>query len=151
MRLAGNLRPFLLALALAAIAYVIGFSFIQHRRSARGPWEVTFASEANSPSLVINQTRLGITNVRIAFTGTPPATNITETVRFTEPHAVPPALPFGKCVFLDLLFQPGTVVLEAFGHQIQLMPRALTVDHVERAWRSGETITLTQFTNTVTP
>jgi hypothetical protein len=46
-------------------------------------------------------------------------------------------VPFGKCVFLDTTFLPGTVVLDLFGHEVQLLPRVLTIDHVEHAWHSG--------------
>jgi hypothetical protein len=47
-------------------------------------------------------------------------------------------------VFLDTVFLPGTIVLVMFGHQIQLMPRVLTIDGVEHPWRAGENIKLTE-------
>jgi hypothetical protein len=47
-------------------------------------------------------------------------------------------------VFLDTTFLPGTVALSLFGHEVQLLPRVLTIDKVEKAWRSGETISLQQ-------
>ncbi len=44
--------------------------------------------------------------------------------------------------FMDTTSLPGTVVLKLFGHEIQLMPRVLTVDKKERPWRSEETLAL---------
>ena len=52
-------------------------------------------------------------------------------------------LPFGKCVFLDTLYLPGSMAMELFGHQIQLMPRTMLIDRLEHAWLSGEKILLT--------
>jgi hypothetical protein len=53
-------------------------------------------------------------------------------------------VPFGQCVFQDAQTLPGTVVFELFGHEIQLLPRVLTIDRVEHPWHSGETITLSK-------
>ena len=142
MKLSRPLRRLLTAFALAVLAYGMGFGYLQHRRGARGPWEVTFGSKHDQPSLTINQPRLGITNVQLVFADTPPTTNMARTVTFAEAREVPFDLPFGECLFLDPLFLPGTVVIEAFGHQVQFLPRALTIDRSERPWRSGETITL---------
>ena len=69
-------------------------------------------------------------------------TNVTQTLEFSQARAVPFDVPFGKCVFLDPLFLPGTVTFEMFGHEIQLLPRVLTIDKVEHPWRNGETIRL---------
>ncbi len=149
MKLGRNLRHFLIALGLAVLAYGMTFGFIQHRRSAKGPWEVSFTSEAGVPILVVNQAKLDIRGVRIEFSKQTSPTNVTQTVWFAEGRTVPFDLPFGKCVFLDLLFLPGTVALEAFGHQIQFLPRALTIDRVEHPWRSGEAFILPAATNAV--
>jgi hypothetical protein len=40
------------------------------------------------------------------------------------------------------LFLPGTVTLKLFGHEIQLIPRTLTINQVERPWQNGETVVL---------
>jgi hypothetical protein len=150
MNLGGNARHFLIALGLALAAYGACFWLLQHRRVANGPWEVAFTSESGMPVLVVKQGALGIGEVRLVFPGQSAPAHARETVRFALARPVPFDLPFGECVFLDPLFLPGTVVLEAFGHQIQLMPRVLTIDRVERAWHSGETILLTNAT-TSTP
>jgi hypothetical protein len=132
---------------LALVVYGVCFALIQHRRTANGPWEVTFAVEEGTPALIVNQSKLGIANVRIVFRSGPATTNSLPTIRFDQTRPAPFDLPFGRCVFLDPLFLPGTVALEAFGHQIQLMPRTLTIDRVEHRWRSGETIILPVQTN----
>lgn len=147
MRLGGNSRPFLLALVLALVAYGAGFGYVQHRRVAKGPWEVVFTCERGHPVLSVNQSKLGIADVQLVFSAEASSTNLNQKICFGQARPVPFELPFGKCVFQDTLFLPGTVALEAFGHQIQLMPRVLTIDRVERAWRSGETILLTNVTS----
>jgi len=129
--------------ALVLIAYAASYAFIQHRRVAKGPWEVTFTREADAPILVVNQIRLGIANVRFVFADAQASMDVAQTLRFAEARPVPFELPFGKCLFLDPLFLPGTVVFEMFGHEIQLLPRVLTIDRVEHPWHSDATINLT--------
>ena len=129
---------------LAALAIYGGlFYIIEHLRTRAGPWQVCFAQPADGmPTLRIDQPRRGITNVQIAFTEVQTHTNFTRNVSFAEARPVPFDVPFGKCVFLDTTSLPGTVVLQMFGHQIQLMPRILTIDRTEHRWRSGESIPL---------
>jgi hypothetical protein len=143
------LRRSLTILLLALVVYGVCFAFIQHRRTANGPWEVTFSSEGEVALLTVNQPKLGIVDVRLRFPDCPAKVSQPQTRRFAQAQPVPFDLPFGRCVFLDPLFLPGTVALETFGHQIQLMPRTLTIDHVERSWRSGEIINLMAATNTI--
>lgn len=97
MRLAGNLRPLLLAFALAATACGICFGYVQHLRSAQGPCAVSLDRGA------------------------------------------------------DPLFQFDTVLLKNLGHQIQLLPRTLGVDSIDRVWRSDETSILKHSSNIATP
>jgi len=135
----------LLALVAVLAAYVVLYYAIEHRRAAKGPWQVTFAQlQGRSPAILINQSGLGITNVQISF---PVSSNAVAkdsvTICFGEAQRTPFDLPLGKCVFLDTVFLPGTVAIEISGHQIQLLPRVLTIDGVERAWVSGENIFLT--------
>jgi hypothetical protein len=142
MRLGRALRHFLFAFALALGLYAGLFGWIQHRRAANGPWEVTFAAEADAPLLIVNQYRLGITNVRLHFPDHRVPTNLPQVVTFSTARPVPFDVPLGRCVFLDPLFLPGTVALEVFDHQVQLLPRVLTIDGQEHQWRSGETLSL---------
>ena len=132
----------LLVFAAALIGYAAVYGWIEHRRVVKGPWVVTFASESGVPALTVNQATLGITNLQIVFARGRAPTNATQTVDFSQARPWPYAVPFGQCVFMDTTFLPGTIALEMFGHEIQLLPRVLTIDKVERPWRSGETIEL---------
>lgn len=127
----------------ALIGYFVVFNWVERRRFVKGPWRLTFSQTNDSPMLIINQTTLGVANVVVVFNGVMATTNVNETVAFGQGRAVPFDLPFGKCVFLDPLFLPGSVACEIYGHQIQIMPRVLTIDGIEHPWTSGETISLT--------
>jgi hypothetical protein len=61
---------------------------------------------------------------------------------FREPKLVPYEVPFGQCVFMDTTFLPGTLTLQLFGHEIELLPRVLVVDRQEHPWRPATAITL---------
>jgi hypothetical protein len=139
----GNLFWRILLFGVVVLAgYAALFGWIGHRRVVKGPWMVTFASPAGTPSLAIEQPTLGIHDVRIVFPEARAATNAPERIAFSQARPVPFDVPFGRCVFLDPLFLPGTVVLDIEGHQIQILPRVLTIDRVEHPWRNGETIEL---------
>ena len=131
--------PFLFAV----IGYAVVYAGIEHRRTRNGPWLVTFTNNvAGDPTLLINQPKLGITNLQITFPG---ETNTeTASFAFSQPREVPWDVPFGKCVFMDTTFLPGTIVFDAFGHGIQLIPRTLSIDKKEIPWRSGAVIAVTK-------
>jgi hypothetical protein len=121
---------------------------------------VTFTqNSAGAPTLIIAQPRLSITNVRIIFPSeTLPVTNTAgafafddagtnhqsprATLLFAQPRPVPYEVPFGKCVFMDTTFLPGTITFDLFGHEIELLPRALIIDREEHRWRPEATIPL---------
>jgi hypothetical protein len=125
--------------AIAVVVYVISYSWIEHRRTRKGPWEVAFTNDASgTPALVINQPSLAITNLQITFPGETNRTNAS--VRFKTPQEVPWDLPYGKCVFMDTTFLPGTITIDLFGHEIELIPRVLTIDQKEMPWGSNKTI-----------
>ena len=128
---------------IALVVYAISFKWIEGRRTRNGPWEITFtAGISNPPTLTINQTNLQIQNVKITFPNQQsPATNIT--LSFEMAQQVPFDIPFGRCSFMDTTFLPGTRVFELYGHEIQLIPRVLTIDRKELPWISGTTIALT--------
>lgn len=136
----------LAAVFVAALAvYVIAYTGIERRRARNGPWRLAFTNDASgAPAVLINQPKLGITNVLIIFPGEtmPAQTNATALLAPEQPLPVPFATPFGQCVFLDLTSLPGTIVLELFGHEIQLLPRVLTIDKAEQPWRSGARLPL---------
>jgi len=144
MKSESPIKHFVFAFLIALVVYAAFYYGIEHRRTRNGPWIVTFTNTpAGRPSLVVNQPRLALTNVRICFAGEA-ATNsdIPETLIFAQPRQVPYPVPFGKCVFMDTTFLPGTVTFDLFGHEIELLPRVMMIDHEERPWRSGEVITL---------
>ncbi len=144
MKSGGALKHFILAFLLALVCYALFYHGIEHRRTRRGPWEVTFTNNSAGTSLLfVNQHRLAITNVQIAFPEeAAPSANVLGTLLFGQPQPVPFPVPFGKCVFMDTTFLPGTVTFEIFGHEIELLPRVLVIDRQEHPWISDSTITL---------
>jgi hypothetical protein len=144
MKPEGVARHFILAFLLALAGYIVFYQVIEHRRTRNGPWRVTFKNGSRDvPAIVIDQPRLAITNVQIRFVGEPPSsTNASETLVFREPKPVPYDVPFGKCVFMDTTFLPGTVTFQLFGHEIELLPRVLVIDRQEHPWRPDATIAL---------
>jgi hypothetical protein len=144
MRPEGLAKHFILAFLLALAGYVVCYQVIEHRRIRNGPWRVTFTTGSGEiPTILINQPRLGITNVQISFAGEIlPATNSAVTLAFGQPRPVPYELPFGKCVFMDTTFMPGTVTLQLFGREIEMLPRVLVIDRQEYPWRPDTTLAL---------
>ena len=158
-------KHFITAFLIAAILYVVAYTWIEHRRNRKGPWEVTFA-DINPPEMLINQGWLGISNVAIVFPNQQAATSknqikegssasavtndgrasapSTNTVlSFAQARPVPYSVPFGTCAFMDTTFLPGTVSFtNIFGHEIELLPRVLIIDRQEHPWKSGERILL---------
>ena len=144
MKPQGPAKHFILAFLLALAGYIVFYQSIEYRRTRNGPWRVTFTtSTADAPMMLVDQPSLAISNVQITFAGeAPPATNSPVTLAFGQPRPVPYAVPFGKCVFMDTTFLPGTVTLQLFGHEIELLPRVLVIDRQEHSWRTDTTIAL---------
>ena len=132
----------ILLFSVVVVGYALMFGWIERRRVAKGPWEVAFVSDAGQVQLIINQPALDIRDVRLVFRDVNAPSNVVERIEFTKPRNPPYPVPFGECVFQDLLYLPGTVTLRLLGHEIQLIPRTLTINRVERPWRNGETIEL---------
>ena len=153
MKSNGIARHFLLVFIIALVGYAVVYSIIEHRRTRNGPWQITFTHDVSgTPAIVVNQPGLAITNLWIVFAGGKiPATNFSGTLTFTQPQAVPFVVPFGQCVFMDMTSLPGTIAFELFGHEIQLIPRVLTIDKKERAWESNTTIPLPARNTTAPP
>jgi hypothetical protein len=130
--------------------YVVAYLGIEHRRSRQGPWRVTFTNDrSGAPILIINEPALAISNVQITFSSAAlPANFSVKTIVFDRPRPVPYELPFGECIFMDTTFQPGTVVLRVHGHELQFLPRVLTIDHREKAWHPDEIIDISSETTT---
>ena len=147
MKREGALRQFLIIFLVAAAAYGVLFAVIEKMRGRRGPWQVSFGEAAGAPAIVIDQPRLGITNVTLVFEGLPAERSPLHPLqrppwRFAEARPVPFDVPYGRVIFLDTTFLPGTVTLQLFGHEIEFIPRVLVLDHEEHAWRCGEVIRL---------
>lgn len=135
-----GLKQLLAVFAGCAAFYFLTFYGIETLRTRKGPWQVTFTTAAGTPAIVINQPKLGIQNLRLEFTGETLPANFSETISFATARAVPFDVPFGQCVFLDTTALPGNTTLQMFGHEIQLLPRMLTIDRKEQPWQSGKTI-----------
>jgi hypothetical protein len=167
MKLEGPAKHFILAFLLALIGYAFFYQTIEHRRVHKGPWQVTFThNRAGAPAIVITQPRLAITNVQIVFPKeTSLATNAARArgldqahpdlpvtnhpspstaLLFAQPRPVPYEVPFGKCVFMDTTFLPGTVTFNLFDHEIELLPRVLVIDRRGHPWQSDAVIVLSR-------
>ena len=144
MKSDGELKHFILAFLLALVCYALFYYSIEHRRIRKGPWEVTFTNNAaGTPIMTVNQPKLAITNYQIIFPDQPlPSTNALGKLLFNQPQPVPYPVPFGKCIFMDTTFLPGTVTFQLFGHEIELLPRALIVDRQEHPWVADNPLTL---------
>ena len=140
MKSEGALKHFVWAFVFALLGYVAFYAFIEHRRTRQGPWAVVFTRTNALPELIVNQAKLGIINVQIVFAGAAAVTNDGGAWSFGQARPVPFEVPFGKCVFLDTTFLPGTVTLQLCGHELELLPRVLILDHEEHAWHSGELV-----------
>jgi hypothetical protein len=135
------LRHLAIPLGIAVLIYAIFYTFIEHRRTRNGPWQVTLTNNASkTPSLIINEPKLAITNLQITFPGETNSNSTNAMLVLDTPKPVPYDIPFGKCVFMDTTFLPGTIVFDLFGHEIQLIPRVLTIDKKEIPWQAGVTI-----------
>ena len=144
MQLKGPVKHLILAFLLALLGYIVFYQAIEYRRIRKGPWRVTFTHNvAGAPAILIDQPKLAITNVQLSFAGELlRATNRPVTLVFDQPRPVPYAMPFGNCVFMDTTFLPGTVTLQLFGHEIELLPRVLVLDRQEHQWQSDTAIAL---------
>jgi len=148
------MKHFILAFLLAVGFYALLYNQIENRRTRKGPWRVTFTnSSQGAPTLIINHSKLAINNVHITFPDepAPPTNSPPTTLVFDQPKPVPYDLPFGKCIFIDTTFLPGTVTFQLFEHEVELLPRVLIIDRQERPWLSDSTIILHPVQPTSTP
>src|SRR5690348_6116064 len=105
-----TLKLFLTAFVIAVFAYVTFFSCDAFLRTRKGPWLVTFESDpGGTPTIIINEPRVGVTNVKIIFAGEKLVNPLAATnVALNAPRK---PVPFGKVIFDDLMYQPGNVTL----------------------------------------
>jgi hypothetical protein len=129
-----------IAFVIALLGYVGFYACDAHVRSRKGPWMVRFDATTNGePLLFIQQPRLNI-STHVLLEGEK-ATNAPGEVLFTDMRHLD--TPYGRVRFHDLTYLPGTIVLDVYGHEIQMMPRTLTLDLKEVGWQNGVTNTLT--------
>lgn len=130
-----------IAFVAALVIYVTMFACDSRMRTKKGPWRVDFQVTSNrEPLLVINQPGLNIENVRIHIVGEV-ATNTQNGVTFEHPARL--GTPYGRVRFHDLTYLPGTITLDVYGHEIELLPRALFINTQEIGWQNGALHVLT--------
>jgi hypothetical protein len=129
------------AFLIALVGYVIFYSCDAHLRTRHGPWVVEFGVSTNGePLITINQPSLKIQNVRILLEGEK-ATNAPTMVQFDSPQHL--ETPYGRVRFHDLTYLPGTITLDLFGHEIEMLPRTLFINTKEVPWRNDALFVLT--------
>jgi hypothetical protein len=130
-----------ITLAAVLVFYFVAYSWLSKRQVNKGPWQVLFTNDVSgTPELVIDQPSLSISNVRVRFPGeTLSSTQGTGFVEFRKPEMKPP---FGARIFDDLMFLPGTITLDCFGHEVELLPRVLVLNRQEVPWKSNSTNSL---------
>lgn len=144
MKSLGAAKHFIIAFLLALAGYAIFYQSIEHRRTRNGPWQVTFTNTAaGAPAIVICQPKLAITNVQVNFLDRSVApSHQPSRLLFDRARSVPYEVPFGQVVFMDAAFLPGTVTMQLFGHEIELLPRVLIIDRQEHPWTSESVFNL---------
>jgi hypothetical protein len=139
-----ELRHFGYAFLIAVVGYAVLYFGIESVRPAKGPWRVDFTTNSvGYPKLAINQPRLGVTNVQVVLAASLDTNLRPTSVSFEQPRQVPFALPIGECIFLDTTFLPGTVTMALGGHEIELLPRVLVIDHQAHQWKPHAVFYLT--------
>ena len=136
----GFLKHLVMAFGLALVGYGLLYGCDHHLRTRRGAWEFTFAASAQGePTLTIDQPFLGISKVRIVIKEET-YEGATQRIRFDKPGI---ELPFGKPMFYDTTYLPGSITMDLFGHEVEVLPRTLILNFKEKPWKSGEVISLT--------
>jgi hypothetical protein len=121
----------------ALIFYLVAYNWLTRRQTAKGPWQVVFTNTtAGVPELIISQARLGITNTHLHFAGETLSTQAVGEVVFDKPQK---PVPFGELLYDDLMFMPGIITLDCFGHEVELSPRVLVLNRKTSPWKSHST------------
>lgn len=126
-------KSVVLTFIVAVVFYVLAYSWMSKRQTGKGPWQVSFTTNSSGvPAVTIAQPVLGISNVTIQFAGEQlTASNGTGVVHFAKPKQ---PTPFGRVAYDDLMFQPGAVALDCFGHVVELVPSVLGLNGVRFGW-----------------
>lgn len=100
----------------------------RHLRIRKGPWKLVFSAEQNgTPVLEVSQPSLGVSSWKLRFPGERVPDGFTNSLVVLA-DAPMKKVPFGVWFFDDLMYLPGTVVLNVFDHGIQLLPKAAAID-----------------------
>jgi hypothetical protein len=130
-----------LAFVLALLGYIFFYACDARLRTRHGAWLVEFQVTTNQePLLIINEPKLGIRNVGILFKGES-TTNAGYVKRFDKPTNM--KVPYGRVRFHDLTYLPGTITMDLFGHEIEMLPRTLFINTKEVPWRNDSLHVLT--------
>lgn len=123
--------------------YFLIFGLVQHTRDRKGPWQIVFRTDAQGePSLSISQPFLGVTNAQVVFEGERvKLTNFSHTYVYSEPIT---NIAFGRVLFQDLTFLPGTVTFDMFGHEVECFPRFLAINRKPLPWQSDSVVRLAE-------
>jgi len=126
---APTLKAIAITFVIALVFYLAAYSWMHKQQTGKGPWQVSFTTNsAGVPQLIIAQPALGISNITVQFSGEQLATtNRTGAVAFDKPRQ---PTPFGRVAYDDLMFQPGDVALDCFGHIVEMVPSALGLNSV---------------------
>ena len=134
-------KSLILTFVIAAVFYIAAYSWLSRRQTGKGPWQVDFNTNSSGvPQLVIAQTALGLSNIVVQFPGEQlgPSNHVGSVV-FGKPRM---PTPFGNVAYDDLMFQPGDVALDCFGHIVEMVPRALGLNSVAYGWTNDTTYVL---------
>ena len=137
-------RDLSILFAVVLLLYILAYSGLEHARSRRGSWQVTFQKNAEGqPVFSVSQPYLGIQRFELVFpeekwTGT----NAQTALEFNGPRETPFEIPFGRVIYEDLTFLPGAVTFDLFEHEVELLPRTLILNRHEQPWQSSATIQL---------
>jgi len=137
-------RDLAILFSVVLLLYLAAFQGVEHLRARKGPWRVTFERDPQGvPAIVIAQARLGVSRFHIRFPEeSATTTNLPAVLAFDTPRQPPFDAPFGRVIYEDLTFLPGAVTFDLFGHEIELLPRALLVNRHEHPWQAEGALTL---------
>jgi hypothetical protein len=145
-----TVKSVIITFLVTLVLYLCAFHGLQYLQTRKGPWEVTFATDdSGTPSVTIYQPKLNISSVELLLLGEKvERTNLSERVLMDKPRK---PTPFGTVIYDDLMFLPGVVTLDLFGHEIELLPRTLLINKKEYPWTSDSTIELSPANKLPTP
>ena len=129
-------KSVVLTFVVALLFYLAAYAWLTKRQTGKGPWQVAFTTNAAGlPQIMISQPALGISNVVIRFVDEKlEPGQVAGTVAFSKPRRT---TPFGQVVYDDLMFQPGVVALDCFGHLIEMAPVALGLNGTPVGWSNA--------------